>query len=530
LRKEKKKIFFISFLFVSILFLHLGGCNNNGVQSSGLWLVAGQNLNNTRHQSNETKLDPVTVQKLSIKWVFTTGHDVSATPAVDEKTVYFPDWSGKLFKIDRNSGVEIWSRLISDYTGIPNDFSRTTPAVHGDKLILGNQRGGAHLIAINKESGDLVWVKRVDDHEASIITQSAVVHDNRLYVGVSSFEPILAADPEYPCCTFRGSILALDSNTGELIWKTYMAPLIDEFPGYSGNSVWGSTPVIDTKRNLLYVTTGQNYTVPEEVLECIEKAKDQESDPRICNDPNNLFDAIVALNPESGKIIWRRFTVSFDAWNLACVLGGPNCQSSAGLDYDFGQGPMLFSVENLEGSNIDLLGAGQKSGKYWALNPDHGEVVWVTQVGPGGSLGGHQWGSATDGDRIYTAISNSRGVEWELIKNGKGTGQFTEGGFWNALDAATGKIIWQTADPNGAQDQGAVTIANGVVFAGSLAPNPEDNTMFGLDGTSGNIIWEFASGASVNSGAAIVDGTVYWGSGYSLFGTANNKLYAFEIK
>jgi polyvinyl alcohol dehydrogenase (cytochrome) len=523
-----------SISFILIGFLNLGGCNGTGGESIALWLVAGQNLSNTRHQKNETKIDAGNVKNLSVKWVFTTGGDVSATPAVDESAVYVPDWAGNLFKIDRETGSQIWSRKISDYTGIPDDVSRTTPVVYGDMLIFGNQGGGAHLMAVNKDSGDLIWVRKVDDHAASIITQSAVVHDDRVYVGVSSLEWVLAASPEYPCCTFRGSVLALDSNNGEILWRTYTAPLVSDFPGYSGSPVWGSTPVVDPKRSLLYIATGNNYTVPEKVLECVEEANKQGNDPRICNDPGNLFDAIVALDLESGSIVWGRPMIPFDAWNLACITGGPNCQSSEGVDFDFGQGPILFSVRDSEGTLVELLGAGQKSGKYWALDPDDGEVVWDTQVGPGGLAGGHQWGSATDGERIYTAISNSDSVEWELIDNGEGTGKFTDGGFWSALDAATGEILWQTPDPNIVEDQGAVTSANGVVFAGSLAPEPDDSTFFALDAASGDILWEFASGASVNSGPAVVGGIVYWGSGYARvpFGeaTGNNKLYAFEVR
>lgn len=526
-----KRIFVKSVPLILIAFLNLGGCNNGG-QTTAVWTVAGQNLNNTRHQSKETIISPSNVANLSIKWIFTTGGDVSATPAVDENAVYVPDWGGNLFKVDKQSGAEIWSRRISDYTGIPNDLSRTTPAVYGTKLILGNQGGGAHVIAVDKDTGDLIWITKVDDHEASIITQSAIVYDDRVYVGISSFEFISAIDPEYPCCTFRGSVLALDSNNGEILWKTYMTPSTDKFPGYSGVGVWGSTLVVDSERNLLYVPTGNNYTVPEEVLECVEEANNQGIDPRLCNDPSNLFDAVVALDLDSGEIVWGQPMIPFDAWNFSCLVGGINCQSSAGVDYDFGQGPILFSIKGSDGSFIDLLGAGQKSGQYWALNPDNGEVLWVTQVGPGGITGGHQWGSATDGERIYTAISNSGRVEWELMENGKGTGEFTRGGFWSALDPATGEILWQTPDPSGALDQGAVAIANGVVFAGSLAPDPDDSTFFALDAASGNVLWEFASGASVNSGAAIVEGIVYWGSGYSRlnYATGNNKLYAFEIR
>jgi polyvinyl alcohol dehydrogenase (cytochrome) len=137
-----------------------------------------------------------------------------------------------------------------------------------------------------------------------------------------------------------------------------------------------------------------------------------------------------------------------------------------------------------------------------------------------------------DGLRIYAAVSNSNSEPWELVRNGRGTGEIVESGFWSALDASTGRILWQTADPNGAMDPGAVTVANGVVFGGSLSANAASDTMFALDARSGAILWSFASGATVNSGAAVVDGRVFWGSGYSNLGlgTPNKKLFAFTVK
>ena len=129
---------------------------------------------------------------------------------------------------------------------------------------------------------------------------------------------------------------------------------------------------------------------------------------------------------------------------------------------------------------------------------------------------------------IYTAVSNSDFQLWELIVNGSVTGEFTSAGLWSALDAARGEIIWQTPDPNSLMAEGAVTLANGVVYAGSLAPLASAATFFALDADTGSILWSFDSGGSV-SGAAVVNGTVYWGSGYALRGTPNDKLYAFEV-
>ncbi len=138
------------------------------------------------------------------------------------------------------------------------------------------------------------------------------------------------------------------------------------------------------------------------------------------------------------------------------------------------------------------------------------------------------WGSATDGKRIYVSISNAAHTPI-AIASATGELQTTTGGFWAALDAATGAVLWRTPDPQGAIDIGALTVGNGVVYAGSLAPQGEN--MYALDAATGAVKWAFASGGSVAGGSAVVDGAVYWGSGYKIgpINGANNKLYAFGL-
>ena len=208
----------------------------------------------------------------------------------------------------------------------------------------------------------------------------------------------------------------------------------------------------------------------------------------------------------------------FDTWTVACIFGLPNCPSPAGPDFDFGQAPALYSVK-VEGKTRDLLGAGQKSGTYWALDPSTGGVVWKTETGPGGTAGGLQWGSAVDGKRVYTANANSNLVPYLGSTDG----------IWSALDATTGRIIWQTRPTHGGGTSGPATTANGVVFG--CCPRRSDGHMYALNAATGAVLWSFASGGSCLSGAAISNGTVYWGSGYSNFGfgTPNNKLYAFGL-
>jgi polyvinyl alcohol dehydrogenase (cytochrome) len=217
-----------------------------------------------------------------------------------------------------------------------------------------------------------------------------------------------------------------------------------------------------------------------------------------------------------------------DTWILSCLVSNPSslpCPDPAGVD----SGPNLFTV-NKNGEEIDYVGAGQKSGVYWALNPDDGSVRWATLVGSGSFLGGIQWGSAVEGNRIYCAVVNANHVTVKLAPDGT---QTTNGGLWAALDAATGKILWEIPASGEqpfqpglvAEAFGQVTAANGVVYAASFAGD-----MVAIEGTRGKILWHFSSGVSVICGPSVVNGTLYWGTGYKRGrGIGGNTVYAFSL-
>lgn len=554
---------------------------------TGQWRFWGGNLKNTHFAESERAIGPGNVDRLTVQWTFAAAGSVSAYPIVTGDRLYFTDWGpalqapplfpgGKIHALDRKSGQEIWSRWIRDYSGSPyHNLSRSSPVVFEDLLLFGDQvnairealpltsreNRGASLYAVNRETGELVWRARLDDHPLSVATQSPVLYQGRVYVGVSSVENILAPlDPAYPCCSFRGSLLALDARSGKILWKSYMVPDNGgRTDGFSGAGVWGSTPVIDQKRNLVYITTGQNYKVPESLQRCF---RNPDADPaavercRAEQDPaDNRFNSFVALDLDTGAVVWTRKLSSYDAWTLACVVESlplfpfdlADCPDPAGSDYDFGQGPMLISFDD-QGARRELLVAGQKSGFFWALDPDRqGEVVWSTRVGPGGLEGGHQWGSAFDGQRIYTQVTNFAHAEFPLTA-GPYAGLVANGGFWAALDPRTGAILWQTPDPASSKPltgdiehprfglgrglgffawaMGPLTVANGVVYAGSM---DFAGHMYAMDAEDGRILWRFASGGSVCSAPAVVDGILYWGSGYPRLGWPNNKLYAFAL-
>ncbi len=513
-----------------------------GVVSAGqddVWTNSGGDLRNTRSQPTERKISVDTVDGLSKKWEFTTAGDVSATPAVDSDTVYFPDWGGQLYAVNKKTGQLRWQTTIASATGVLFDKARATPAITDKAVIVGTQGSifapgggpGGWVLAFDKKTGKLLWKTRADQHFAAVITQSATVFAGRVLVGVASLEEALAGSPAYPCCSFRGSMLALDENTGAILWRTYMAP-----PGYSGNAVWGSSPAIDAKRHQVYIATGNNYTVPQSVSDCVVAAAGDPVVTAACPAADDFFDSILALDIRTGAVKWVTEAIPFDAWTTSCLPppfgGNGTCPDPEGPDYDFGQAPALYTARGPTGTKMELVGAGQKSGQYWALNPDTGAVVWVTQAGPGGTAGGLQWGSSVDGTRVYTSNSNSNYQPWVLPD-----GSTTNLGVWSGLDAATGELLWQTpapiAPPNPfaflwGTTSGPTTTANGVVFGCSVEPAGH---MYALDGATGEILWSFASGGSCLSGAAISNGMVYWGSGYSNFGggTPNNKVFAFGL-
>ena len=448
------------------------------------WTTAGNGLNNWRSQPDETTINRSNVSTLAPKWVYHPGGDVSATPSVRDGAVYVPDWTGHVEKLDAATGNVIWRVNLNAATGIPATAglvtSRSTPTIQGSTVLVGTQRG-ARLVALDASTGAVKWVTTVDSNPFAILTQSSVVHANVVYQGVAS------------------------------------------------NAIWSSTPVVDLSRKSVYVTTGNNYSVPDSVSTCVAANPDHAS---TCSAADNLTDAIVSLDMATGAVKWADKLWDADAWNVACifpVINGASCPTPTGPDYDFGQGAMLLKAK-IGGKQQDVLVAGQKSGVFWGVNPTTGAVFWGTQAGPGGTLGGLEWGSATDGKRIYFAIANND-AEPYLDNNGNPRPGLGNAGSWGAIDPATGNIIWQIPDPNGSIDPGAVSVANGVVYGGSLAPNPVSPTFFALDAATGQIKWSLASGGSVNSGPAIADGVVYWGSGYSNLGlgSGNDAFYALSL-
>jgi polyvinyl alcohol dehydrogenase (cytochrome) len=503
----------------------------------GAWPSGGHDAQNSHANAAETKLGKDNVSKLKVKWTAHVHGDVSANAAVVDGAVYVPDWGGYLNKLDAATGAIVWSKPISTYDGglCPSatpQVSRASPAVVDGVVYLGDQNGGC-LMAVDARTGNSIWTTRVDDtpighdYPLAILTSGPLVVNGVIYQGVASAEEGQAADPTYPCCRFRGSIVAVRASDGQILWKTFVIPANGGVPGgYSGGAIWGTTPAYDAASNTLFVATGNNYTVPDTVKDC----QNGGGTAGECLSPDDHVDAIMALNASTGQIKWSTGVQGFDDWNVACIPGFDphNCPNNAGPDYDFGSGPNLFTIKAANGAKQLAIGAGQKSGQYWALDATTGTILWSQAAGPGSTLGGIEWGPATDGKRIYVAEMNFNGVPYAI----PGGGTITSGS-WAAIDPATGKIVWQVPDPShnafgGGNALGPVTVANGVLYVPSMS-----GAMRALDASTGKTLWTYQTPGAVVAGASVVNGVVYWGDGYTHLGIpgwqGSTTFYAFSI-
>jgi polyvinyl alcohol dehydrogenase (cytochrome) len=501
--------------------------------AAGDWSMFGQNISNTSDSLLELTISKNNVSKLKPRWTATLGGDISARAAVVGGVAYVPDWAGNIWAINANTGKTLWSHPLSYYGLAAGTISRTSPAVANGLVYLGTQYNASGptgwLLALNAQTGEKVWMVQPDTSNGSpVITASPTVVLGLVFVGMTSNEEFAAASSAYPCCSARGSVVALNAFTGQKIWQTFTVP-----QGYSGGNVWGSSPVVDVLRLTVYVGTGNNYSIPTDpaYTSCIAAGGTASS----CLSPADHADSVLAFDMLTGAIKWSTRMMTWnqaqegvtdgsDFWNVGCIYGSSNCPSAnVGPDYDFGSGPNEITYWGSNGLTT-IIGAGQKSGIYYALNPDTGAELWHTQVGPGSSLGGMEWGSASDGQRIYVAISNFYGIPYAAGSAGS----------WAALDPATGNILWQVKDPSASVDLGPVSVSNGVVYAPSMAGAAGSPTMLALDASSGATLWSYAPGSSVIAGATIAEGSVFWGSGYSHLGsflpfTGNNKLFSFTL-
>ncbi len=443
-------------------------------------------------------------------------------PAVLDGQVFVGSASGLIQALSADSGCIKW---VYQATGPVR--AALLVASLGDKhaVLFGDSIGWFY--AVEAETGRLIWKKRPEPHEATRLTGAALAYQGTVFIPVASWEESRTTNPEYPCCTFRGSVVALRIKDGSQVWKTYMIP---EKPAQRGKNEWGpsgagiwAAPTLDSKRGVLYVTTGDNYSAPA----------------------TSMSDAVVALELATGRIAWSKQTTPGDVWNTLCNTTKAGCP---GPDYDYGSSVILEKRDN----GRDVLLAGQKSGIVYALDPERkGEILWQVRVGKGGTNGGVQWGMASDGFQVYAATSDVTRGSAPNSDPLDPHAQFVDpktGGGLTALRITNGDKVWfappilcgPSAKPgcSPAQSQ-AVTAIPGVVFSGSL-----DGHLRAYSSEEGKIIWDFdtvrdyqtvngarAAGGSLNGpGTVVAGGMVFVNSGYVRLGSIpGNVLLAFSV-
>ena len=520
-----------------------GACPDNGAVAFANplnephWNGWGVDPSQHRFQpADMARLSASDLPRLKLKWAFgfPGARRAVTQPTVFGGRVFVGSENGKVYSLDAKTGCTYWA-----FDAVRGVRSAIVIGRRGDGWAAYFGDRAANVYALDALTGKALWTTKVDEHPAAMITGSPTLAGGTLFIGVSSFEEVTGANPSYSCCTFRGSLVALDASSGKIAWKTFT--IAEEAKpsganrngvqqlGPSGAAIW-SAPTFDAATKRVYATTGDNY-----------------SDP-----PSGTSDAIVAFDAASGDLAWARQITPGDAFTVACP-SGINCPKSHGPDFDFGSSAVLASLPG--GKRV--LVAGQKSGVVTAVDPDHGgAIVWQTRVGAGSALGGVQWGVAADESKVYVALSDPKLRRVPAGTPGAQTLALNPsvallldsktGGGLSALRLDTGEQVWRTPHPGCGDVPGcspaqsaAVTAIPGLVFSGGL-----DGHLRAYFADNGKIAWDVdtkgdyqtvngvaAKGGSIDGGGAvIVDGVVYVGSGSGFVGSIpGNVLLAYSV-
>jgi polyvinyl alcohol dehydrogenase (cytochrome) len=473
---------------------------------AGDWPMYGRDLRHT-FTNADSLINPSNVTLLLPAWDFATGDVVSASPAVVGGVVYVGSWDGNFYALDASTGAQLWQFQV-DCQGtiqpiparcpggpsIPADRVETdgglitsSAAVVDGKVYFA---GGKTMYCLNAADGSLVWKKVIcgnpeapscesDANDPTRIFSSPAVFKKRVYIGHTT-------DGE---TGYRGSIVALDARNGRLRRRFEVDPMLNpdgkpvRGPGLNRGcgSVWSSAAV-DERRRLVFFGTG----------DCGFDA------------PPPYHEAILALRSGSLKVKWAYRPRAGDA-----------------CDFDFGASPNVIDL-----GFEQLVGEGGKDGTYHLLqrhsrNPG-GELVWRSRVVFGGFSGGFIGSTAFDGQRVYggTAfgeVGNPSGVCDPMDPSDTAFQQPT----MHAFDLAAHTVPWEQ---NGPPVLGAASVADGVVFAGAVAPP----SLRAFDTQSGMLLHTIPMAGAVNSSAALLGNMLWVGSGNSNDGSGGG-VHALKL-
>ncbi|NOX68905.1 MAG: PQQ-binding-like beta-propeller repeat protein [Gammaproteobacteria bacterium] len=508
----------------------------------------GLGLENRRYiDSSSAGINRDNVASLELVWsyAFPRVTDMRSQPAILGDTLFIGDKAGRLYALDRFTGcIRAHTKVLS---GIRSALTLAT--LRNGKTLLIFADSMATLFAVDPDTLDIVWQKPVGISDYSVISGSISFYQDRLFVPISSYESAAAGSQKHACCTSHGAVLAVDAVNGDIEWTWHATEEArlqginsggNEQYGPSGASVW-TTPAIDSKRNRLYFGTGNNFSHPA----------------------SGTSDAIIALDIDTGGLVWKFQAVQGDVWNGACLNDGANCPENAGEDFDFGSSVIIAELPD----DRQLLLAGRKSGEVFALDPDpegaQGSVLWRNRISQGTSNGGIHWGMALAGDSLFVPVSDPE----------RDTPGYTPHPGLSAIDIRNGERFWEqplerecdydySSKPliglentrSGNRQDGPEQYACSFYFGLSAAATATSELVFsgGLDGTiraydaaTGEILWQAKTavpydatngiqghgGAIDVAGPVLANGWLYVLSGYSMFGQLpGNMLLAYKIQ
>jgi polyvinyl alcohol dehydrogenase (cytochrome) len=362
------------------------------------WPFYGRDLANSRDGGSD---GPSWNEVLTMGpvWTFeSTDGDFTGTPVVAGGTLVAAAFGGSVFGLDASTGARRW---VHDFD---QPINGSAGIADGRVFVPLAKPSAPAIAALRLSDGAPLWQTTIDSQRDADVYGSPVVWDGRVYIGVSG----LFGETSDPNVHVRGAVVALDAQTGRVLWKTYTVP-----PGNDGGAVW-DTPAIDTATGRLYAGTGNAYHKPAA----------------------STTDSMLMLDARTGALLAHRQATPGDVWNETSNI-------AAGPDADFGASPQLIAGA---GGRL-LVGDGEKSGHYWAFDRSTLRTVWNTTVGPGSFAGGILGSTAYDGVRIY-GPNTPAGEIWSLTTRGTPA--------WVSSDV--GPIQW-----------GPVSVANGIVYSADMA-------------------------------------------------------------
>lgn len=412
------------------------------------WPMYNYNALGTRYNTVERKLSSKTVQQLKVKWTFITEGNVNATPIVVEDKVYAGDTSGNFYALSQ-TGQLLWKTKVN---GSVTASALVTP----NRIIFGDLAG--YIYGLNRQTGKIIWTIRPNQYQNAQVWSSPTLVGRYAVIGIASD---------------RGSAVLLDPNNGAIIWQTYTISPEEASRGSKGAPIW-STPTYDATTGTIYVTTGDNYTLPV----------------------TTTSDAFIALNARTGSIIWQHQLVAND--------GGDN-----NPDVDFGDSPQIYRLTNGE----KVVGAGSKNGVYYVLDAATGASV-------------NQYTAEPQCKPPLSLFADSAVAEGVVYANGNNC--LPQGELIAIIGDGSGEK-WRFTSTEGSAALSGVAVANGVVYFQVI--NANGGFLYALNAKDGTKLVEIPISIAA-SGPAVVDGQVYLGTGLTnppFIFTQGGSIIAFGL-